>query len=141
MGGTVTYHQHIHSTDTNDLTVDTADTVATTEGIADDYISDIETGCFTKPYWHIRYSYSYPVTWTCNGGAGSHWDASWGGWRCNRCNAAENDHPQTRTETVTETGDYWTSDENDRPGNRVETKYVRGCGRLQGQIVGISIEY
>ncbi len=127
MSGTVSYHHHVHSLDSSDLYIETDTPVITTDGLLDDYMSDTPVGCFTTPYYHIRYSYKEwvavqrPAGTDTDGIAGNEFETRW--------------------EERTRTRDYWTTDEADHAGNRIGMGYVKSCAYTRGEIMKAVITY
>lgn len=123
---------------------------------ADNYESTTKGGCFQTPKYHLKYQTSYTQKETvhheCNGdGHSKHWDDGDSCWRCDCSRAVANGDSHTThdwkswdtVEDVTHytNHDYWTTDANDHPGNRTETRYIRSCGKTNGKQMTQTITY
>ena len=148
MPGTISYVYHHHTLGT----VGDRDNNTTGGNIYDDsYESETSGGCFTMPYYHLVYkeegmclghiSKSYDEGDDCNR------------YRCDKCGKSyghsskdENwEHdlntPYGCNNIITNNYDRWTTDATDHPDKRVETKYLRSCGKISDQIISATVTY
>ncbi len=136
---------HHHSLTTTSYTTNSA----SGGSYNDNFVSDSSRGCFTKPYYHIAYSYT--TRGRCNGNVttgtndpvndpagvydycescGKRWTA-WEG-----PNTCDNDVDKQ------ESANYWTENSADpHIGYCIETKYTRSCGLLEGQLISSTFNY
>lgn len=145
--GIITYTYHHHSlTDPNYTT-----SSASGGSYLDSYQSTTRGGCFTTPYYHVQGT----ITSTCGSGLVWEYDASENRSRlkCHREGCSNYNHTQqyevggwqkdgrvegTCTGTVTTYVDKWTTSAS---SNVVATKYIRSCGKSEGQIASATITY
>ena len=139
----IEYTYHHHSTNDNN-----ADNHSSTGGVADNSYLSSPAGCFKRPYYHVKYSYTNPINNyqdRCGGSVitgcprpndpsavvdyctscGKEWGAHTGPSSCDNIVTK-----QSGGNTVSE--DYWTYSAS---SNIVETRYVCNCGKTNGQIV------
>lgn len=161
VAGTISYiyHHHIAS----GINIHASDSASATGSIADSYQSSVSAGCFTKPYYHIKYNETstapcYHTNYWVEGVSDdpSQMDTQVY-YHCSDCGATAGDQDSNRdvrltawrrfqelppgTKTVSTPKDYWTYDSTDHPGNRVTTVYTRSCGLTDGQIVSATITF
>ncbi|MBR1623660.1 MAG: hypothetical protein IJ675_07100, partial [Pseudobutyrivibrio sp.] len=146
--GTIKFDHHVHALDTAAKTV-TNSSYSTTSvpcDYADSLQSTTKGGCFTTPYYHIKYSTTktvhkeFPVVLTDHGDG---WD-----WACTYCgrrwgdggDSQTNTGPATHGHDVSETVrvDTWSTVAS---GTVVETRYLRSCGMVNGQVTDAHIHY
>ena len=114
----------------------------------DEYLSSVQSGCFTRPYYHISYSkpmYRKYVMKSATNDKGQWFDY----WGCNYCSSSKavyRDYPGWEKPDThrcgTSTVDKWTFEPTEEEaGNVVEIQYARGCDKLANQITGAHITY
>ena len=149
LNANITYTHHVHQLNTAAYTITNNSFSPDSVPLyyADDEKIETSGGCFTIPCYHIQYSES--GTGTCGGAVvtgcprpndptavvdyctkcGREWGAGTGPATCN------NEIPTSSS------ADYWTTDANDHPEYRSETKYIRSCGKTNGQIVAVTASF
>ncbi|WP_155828711.1 hypothetical protein [Butyrivibrio sp. XPD2006] len=143
--GNVSYTYH-HHTNGQDGIGDNGDMHGDQYG--DDYLSPVQGGCFTRPYYHVSYSgpvYRYYELMTTTDDRQNEFQY----WGCRYCASTKRawddyygwDIPDTHL-CGTETVDKWTFDlSGEDSANVVEVMYARGCEKVANQIVGASVSY
>ncbi|AOZ97825.1 hypothetical protein [Butyrivibrio hungatei] len=156
LDATLTYSHHVHDleTDAKSEENDSLDVTSVSAGYDDSYRSSVPGGCFTTPYYHVKYSSSYTVREQCGGYQSWH-TASDGCYLeciCSRCG-----HRMTAgmgsgwalgpcdvmiTKTVNNSVDKWTTSPNSTESQHiVETVYICSCGKKQGQVTDVHLHY
>ncbi|WP_148661979.1 hypothetical protein [Butyrivibrio hungatei] len=155
LDATLTYSHHIHDleTDAKSEENDSLDVTSVSTVYDDSYRSSVPGGCFTTPYYHVRYSSSYTYQGRCGGhvatgtndpvndprgvfdyctSCGNRWGAHTGPTNCDR--------PVTKT--VTNNVDKWTTSPNSTESQHiVETVYICSCGKKQGQVTDVHLHF
>ncbi len=145
MVGEVSYTYHHHSNGQDGIG-DSGDVHGDSYG--DDFISPTQSGCFTRPYYHVSYSepayrnYEVKTAHDENGEPYTYWGCSY----CDSWKPMYDDYPgwdiadshQCGTESV----DKWTYDlSEDDASHVVGVQYGRGCGKVANQIVAAYVTY
>lgn len=147
--GNVEYYHHVHSLNSTDEYVFNNTPNKTTDGFADDYVSDSPNGCFTQAVFYVKRTETAP----CPGiGAEPAYLGSFGGpygndqernmcqtcgyvWTCGYGSDAKNP-----THNATSTSYLWV----EQPGSNdvvEKTAYKPSCGYLRGEVMRVVITY
>ena len=145
IGGEVTYYHHVHSLTSTDEAIANSSPNLTTEGLDDNYMAEVPSGCYTTPIYYVKRTSSTLCSGsgaepifsgtTAQGGernrcatCGYYWSCKYG---------SEEKNPMHYITTTT--NEWVTSTE---PDDQIEkTAYSLSCGYTKGAIAKIEITY
>jgi len=154
LDATLTYSHHVHDLEVDNKSEenDSIDAKSVNTGYDDSYRSDVPGGCFTTPYYHVKYSSSYTVRDQCGGY--QEWrrasDGCYMECICSRCGhrmtaTVGTEWPlgpcgEVVTKTISNNVDKWTTTPNSTEQQYIrETVYICSCGKVKGQVTDVHV--